>query len=537
MITIRSGYTITIGAAVNIDQVVVQSGGTLTINAGTLVNGAGTDLDVFGTVNGTAADTISAANTTIVVETNGSFDSSVGGDLTISGTLTVAGGTVTTGAHNLTGAGTLSILGGTVNAGNTAGAGGNDFKMTGTLTMSGGTLLIWHDFKGILPADVSCTGGTIEFKGKPGNAFVNSGTYHLFNVVVDSGVNPDFDHNAANVIAIAGSLTLNGATAVPFPTGNGSTAGALFFGTSQQVAGAWNGDGASPATQHNSTYLSGKGIVTVSFGGPDAVQSTLTPTSASITANGTSTQVLTVQAKDASGNNITIGSSTVTITKQSGTGTISAVTDVGNGTYTATVTSPTATGSGVFVATVGGSPVKSGTASQTQVTVTYTNVAPVATSPTVTRGKNTSLKIKISDLGTDANGDALSVTALGSGSQSATITHNTTYVFYVPSTGSTSNNNDSFTYTISDGTLTASGTVNVTVQSRGGAAQQITYNVNGVTVIFGGMPGLIYDVQRSTDAGFTSPSVISTIQAPTSGVFTNIDSSPSNPAFYRLIQH
>ena len=93
-------------------------------------------------------------------------------------------------------------------------------------------------------------------------------------------------------------------------------------------------------------------------GAADATQSTLTPTSASITANGTSTQVLTVQAKDANGNNLTAGGSTVTITKQSGTGTIGSVTDNGNGTYTATVTAPTSTGSGVFVATLGGSPVK-----------------------------------------------------------------------------------------------------------------------------------------------------------------------------------
>src|SRR6202043_1789755 len=91
-------------------------------------------------------------------------------------------------------------------------------------------------------------------------------------------------------------------------------------------------------------------------GAANATQSTLTPTSASITADGSSTQVLTVHAKDANGNSETLGGETVTITRQSGTGTISAVNDTGNGTYTATVTSPTTTGSGVFVATLGGNP-------------------------------------------------------------------------------------------------------------------------------------------------------------------------------------
>jgi YVTN family beta-propeller protein len=103
----------------------------------------------------------------------------------------------------------------------------------------------------------------------------------------------------------------------------------------------------------------------------DAAQSTLIPTSASLTADGSSTQLLTVQAKDSSGNDLTEGGATVTITQQSGTGTISPVTDNGNGTYTATVTAPTIAGSGVFVATLGGNPVKSGAGSQTQSTITY----------------------------------------------------------------------------------------------------------------------------------------------------------------------
>ncbi|MHA8070280.1 Ig-like domain-containing protein, partial [Aquirufa ecclesiirivi] len=93
--------------------------------------------------------------------------------------------------------------------------------------------------------------------------------------------------------------------------------------------------------------------------------------SASIVADGSTTQVLTVTAKDANGNNLTAGGATVTITKSSGTGTISSVSDNSNGTYSATVTSPTAVGSGVFVATLGASQVKSGTGSQTQSTITY----------------------------------------------------------------------------------------------------------------------------------------------------------------------
>ena len=81
---------------------------------------------------------------------------------------------------------------------------------------------------------------------------------------------------------------------------------------------------------------------------------------------------MTVQAKDAYGNNLTLGGATVTITKSFGTGTIGSVSDNGDGTYSATVTSPSATGSGVFISTMGGVQVKSGTGSQTTSTVTYT---------------------------------------------------------------------------------------------------------------------------------------------------------------------
>lgn len=112
------------------------------------------------------------------------------------------------------------------------------------------------------------------------------------------------------------------------------------------------------------------GTLTATIGTANASQSILIPTSASIPVNG-ATETLTVQAKDACGNNLSTGGSTVTITILSGTGTIGLVTDNSDGTYTATVTSPVAAGSGVFVATLGGTNVQSGTGSQTQATITY----------------------------------------------------------------------------------------------------------------------------------------------------------------------
>ena len=125
-------------------------------------------------------------------------------------------------------------------------------------------------------------------------------------------------------------------------------------------------------TGTTTSTLNGTSPTITTVPGPaDATQSSLTPTSASITADGVSTQLLTVHAKDANGNDLSGGGATVTITRSSGTGSIGAVTDNLDGTYTATVTAPTATGSGVFVATLNANPVRSAGADQTQATVSY----------------------------------------------------------------------------------------------------------------------------------------------------------------------
>ena len=89
------------------------------------------------------------------------------------------------------------------------------------------------------------------------------------------------------------------------------------------------------------------------LGPPDASHSTVSPATAAITADGQSTKVITVQARDVNNNSLTNGGLTVVISLSSGTGTISSTTDNGNGTYTATVTSPPTPGSGAFTATMG----------------------------------------------------------------------------------------------------------------------------------------------------------------------------------------
>jgi hypothetical protein len=202
---------------------------------------------------------------------------------------------------------------------------------------------------------------TLTVNQNNGGTIVTDTTYTGAHNVTISGftASPNGSHGTLNGTPLAGSsVTIS----VTFASGVATIPLILDNAALQNIQFSISGLTVPQANVLDTTPT----VATVS-----AAQSTLTPTSASITANGSSTQVLTVQAKDAYGNNLTTGGSTVTITKQSGTGTIGSVTSVGNGTYTAMVTSPTATGSGVFVATLGGAAVNSGTGSQTQATVSY----------------------------------------------------------------------------------------------------------------------------------------------------------------------
>jgi len=93
-------------------------------------------------------------------------------------------------------------------------------------------------------------------------------------------------------------------------------------------------------------------VITLTVGAVDAAHSIVSPATASKTADGTSTQLITVQARDATNNNRTSGGDTVVISATSGV--VDNLTDVGDGTYTATWTAPTSAGTATITATLGG---------------------------------------------------------------------------------------------------------------------------------------------------------------------------------------
>ena len=205
-------------------------------------------------------------------------------------------------------------------------------------------------------------------------------------------------------------------------------------------------------------------------------------------------------------------------------GTINVGTDSSSYTIASTVTGD----AGTYDCVVSGqcSPTSTATAGTLAV-----NAQPAAPDATYSRAPGTQIKIKISDLTSD------SVTVLGSGSQSATITKDSTYIYYIPQAGN--NNNDVFTYTTSNGSCTKTGNLTVNVVTPGGIAKNIAYSPSGVTVTFAGIPAQSYEVQRADDIGFTvNLTSMGITNAPSGGIWSIFDPSPPNPSgYYRTKQN
>ena len=163
---------------------------------------------------------------------------------------------------------------------------------------------------------------------------------------------------------------------------------------------------------------------------------------------------------------------------------------------------------------------------------------PYATNKTIVRIKGMTAKIRLSDLfpGSDPlDGDTVVLESYTSSLQGATITSNATYLFYLPA----NNNSDSFGYTVTDGhggRRTATITVNVSTNSVTGQAQQISVVGGKATVVFAGIPGYTYDVERAEDANFTADlATVLTTNTPAGGLFTFVDNNPpASHAYYRL---
>ena len=177
------------------------------------------------------------------------------------------------------------------------------------------------------------------------------------------------------------------------------------------------------------------------------------------------------------------------------------------------------------------------------VTLIVNQVVPGAAN--YSRAKGLNLKIRITDLLTNVAsapvaGDSFALTGVGASTNGATITTNGTYIFFTPGTGSSSNSNESFSYSVADtrGGV-ATGIININVISAVGGPQTITVSGSTATVNFAGIPGYTYLVQRSTN--LVNWVTRLTTNAPAAGLFDFTDDfsdlgGPPASAYYRTAQ-
>ncbi|MEX2154943.1 MAG: invasin domain 3-containing protein, partial [Gemmatimonadaceae bacterium] len=128
-------------------------------------------------------------------------------------------------------------------------------------------------------------------------------------------------------------------------------------------------------------------------------RSTIIPAATTITANGTSSTVVTVQLKDANDNNIAFGGSTVTLAAS--VGTLGAVTDAGNGRYTATLTSSTTSSTATVTGTANGSAI-SNNALVTFAAAAAAKYLVTSSSLTPTAGTSVTIRAQLADVNNNA---------------------------------------------------------------------------------------------------------------------------------------
>lgn len=137
----------------------------------------------------------------------------------------------------------------------------------------------------------------------------------------------------------------------------------------------------------------------------------------------------------------------------------------------------------------------------------------------------------------DADGDPLTLVAIGPSRLGATVVTNTTHIHYTPLPGRSGGAHDCLTYTVSDsqgGTATAELFIWVGVAE--GFFQDLVVASNQVGLTFVGLPAYRYDLQRSTNL-HDWHAVATNLALPPEGLqFWVADAATNSPAFYRLRQ-
>ncbi|OUS31017.1 hypothetical protein A9Q99_04925, partial [Gammaproteobacteria bacterium 45_16_T64] len=285
----------------------------------------------------------------------------------------------------------------------------------------------------------------------------------------------------------------------------------------------------------NSSAISDTANITFTPGAASTSQTTLAATPTSLLADGATTSTVTVQIKDAQGNNLTSGGHTIVLSNN-GSATIGTVTDVGNGTYTATVVSTTAESITVS-GTLNGSNISSTiniTFTPGSATTAQTTISATPTTITADGSSNSTITVQTKDVnGNNLNsgGATIVLTQDGSATLSAvtdnsdgtytatvssttaesitvsgslnasTITNTTDITFISGSTASTSET----TITVSPTTLTADGTstATITVQAKDNFSNDIVSGGLSISLSNDGN-AIISSVTDNSDGTYTA---------------------------------
>jgi len=585
-VEIQNGHTVTVAALVTVDQVTVDSGGSINVASGqtlTVAAGAGTDLDVSGTVNN--AGTITPTGT-IVFESGGKYQHN----------FTTTAGTIPAATWN-TGA-TCEIIGYTSDATAPSGLGQafynfiwncssqtSIFNLAGTLTTVNGNLIIQNSGTGSVSINQSTAGSfTVNVLG---DLILSGGSFSL----QGSG-----SGSRATTLNLGGNFNQ---TSGFFTNGiGGSSANTLnFTGGSASVTLTESG-GTYDWQKMNTAIASGKTltlnsdlnmgtVVSRTF----TVSGTLDPSSHTISGSPTltiasggtlkGTGTASVHAVVSSGGTLSPGSSSIaTLTFGSGlTLAGTAAMDINKSGVTLTTDNAAVTGTlaygGTLTVTAGGdalvlgdsfTPFTAGTFSGWFSTVTLPTLAPglswdtnnlattgvldiytftttplALSTPVGTAAVISSTKLANHAASSRGTPVAVAATLPSHGSASVDGSGNLTYT---PTDGFGS---DSFTVTFQDGHGTQTMAVSVTVGSGTGQSPNVVFGPttdgNGNFVVrFAGIPGTTYTVEKTTS--LTPPSWIKlgNYMAPSDnslsfgvGVFQVSDPVANGSGYYRTV--
>ena len=530
-----SSATVASGTAITITLQAKDAAGNTKLTGGSLVtfsNSGGTSTGVFGTVSDVGNGTYTASFTGLTSGTATQISGQINGIAVtttlptiavLPGAISALTSQVQTSAANISSGttATFTLMARDANNNNIV-VGGE----TVAFAVSGGTST------GTLGSVVNVGNGTYtanftgQTSGTPStiNATING------NAVSDSksiGVNPGAISTLNSITTISSSSVLSGATVLAtmqakdaagnsLVTGGATVTFIASGGLSTVTFGATSdlGDGryqsvvtgvASGSVTSIKAVISGTPVATAGVGlqvtpGSISNSTSLVSVSSPTVPSGVGA-TLTLTAKDAAGNNLATGGSTVVFNASGGTstGTIGSVTDVGNGTYTATFTGLTSGTATQITAQIGGVSVTSAAATLTVVPGAISPFTSIlsTSSPTVQSGS----AVTITLVAKDANNNFLTT-----GGQTVSFSH----------AGGASTGTFSGTSDLTNGTYSATFTGvlagSSTVVSATINAVPVT-STSAVTVAPGAISATLSAVTLSSGTVVSGSAVTATLQA------------------------